>query len=193
MNKPLLGTLTVGLVLVILSVSPMISTNVTNPSEEGLKYSSSVCVEKNGELISCSPNTITNVGKNMIQDMLTAPGTQTTEIKYIALCNNTNQSDDGGALACNQTKQTDTVLLAEYFACNLERGTATLSFDTSRGNISYANTFTSTCDNVTTNVTALFNSSSSGTTGSYFAGNNFTAVTLETDDQLTVTWYIWVT
>ncbi len=188
MNKYLLGIL--GLVFLIGSVSAILSTHVTNPSEEGLKYNSKVCIEKNGELIQCSPNTLTNVGKNLIQDYLT--GSQTTEVKYIALCNTTNTSGDGGGNTCAQPAVGDTVLAGEYHDCGLSRAAGTLS-DQGTGNFSYAKAFTATCNSLETNVTSIFNSSTVGAAASYFAGNNFTIVTLETDDQLTVTWYIWVT
>jgi len=188
MNKPLLGTLALGLVLVILSVSSMLSTHVTNPSEEGLKYGSSVCVEKNDELVSCGENTLTDAGKNLIQDYLI--GAARTNISYIAICNNTNTSADGGGDSCAQPAVGNTVLAGEYFACGLTRASGTLT-DQGTGNFSYAYTFTSLCDDVVSNVTGLFNSTSG--LGTYFAGNNYTNVTLQTDDELTVTWYVWVT
>jgi len=188
MNKPLLGTLALGLVLVILSVSSMFSTHVTNPSEGGLKYGSSVCIEKNGELVSCGENTLTNAGKNLIQDYLI--GAERTNISYIAVCNSTNVSGDGGGNGCAQPAVGDTLLEGEYSYCGLTRASGALT-DQGTGNFSYAYTFTATCDSLVTNVTGLFNSTSK--LGTYFAGNNFTSVTLQTDDQLTVTWYVWVT
>ena len=51
------------------------------------------------------------------------------------------------------------------------------------GNWSIYNEFTSTCDNVVTNVTRLRN-----TNGDDFAGNTFTLVTLQTDDLLLINW-----
>lgn len=191
MNKYSLGIL--GLILIIGCVSLIFSTNVNTsyliPSK-GSIYHSKVCVQKNGELVSCGPNTLTDVGKNMIRDQLT--GTNTMNISWIALCNSTNVTADGGGNGCVQPATSDTVLLGEYKSlCGLNRSQGTFA-RLNNGNFSYANTFTATCNNLVTNVTSIFNSSTTGTATAYFAGNNFTSVTLQTNDQLTVTWYVWI-
>lgn len=54
---------------------------------------------------------------------------------------------------------------------------------TSGGNWSVYNTFTSSCDNVITNVSRLTNR-----TGGVFAGNTFTLANLSNNDQLTINW-----
>jgi hypothetical protein len=137
---------------------------------------------------------LTNAGKNLIQDYLIGAGATTTEVKYIALCNTTNHTDEGGlGDGCAQPAVGETYLKGEYFACGLSRAAGTLTVEeSSAGNFSYAKTFTASCNSLEINVTSIFNASA-GATQAYFAGNNFTGVTLETDDQLTVTWYIWVT
>jgi len=57
------------------------------------------------------------------------------------------------------------------------------------GNVTNSTTWTSTCDNHVVNTTGL-----ATVDEMYFAGNNFsTSVTLQSNDQLTVTWYVWIT
>jgi len=189
MDKSLLGIL--GLVLFIVSVSAIFSTqvNVINPSGKGLKYGSNVCVHKNGELVQCGPNTLTNAGMNFIEDQLIS--STVSNISFIALCNTSNVSTDGGGDGCKQVTTASTVLNGEYQTCGLERAQGTYASE-GTGNFSYAYTFTSGCNNLVTNGTGLFNDTN-GISGILFAANNFTSVTLQTNDQLTVTWYVWVT
>jgi len=59
------------------------------------------------------------------------------------------------------------------------------------GNVTNATKWTSTCSGIVVNTTGLLTNSSESKT--YFAGNNFSdSVTLQSSDQLTVTWYVWV-
>jgi len=198
MNKSLLGIFglifCIGIVGLVYSAFPTtsnLSLNLIGPSEGGPRYHSNVCIQKNSEPAQCSHNVLTNAGKSLINDVLT--GTKQTEVKYIALCNLTNVSADTGGNACVQPAAANTLMLGEYKLCGLARAAGTLTVPTtSDGNFSYSKTFIATCDNLQTNVTAIFNSTQ-GSGDAYFAGNNFTAVTLQTNDQLTVTWYIWVT
>lgn len=188
MNKPLWGILGLILFVELGLVSMVFPLHEVNPSEGGLNYGSSVCIHKNGELIDCKPNTLTDIGKEMIETLLTT--TNGAVLDTIALCNSTNVTGDGGGDGCEQPQAGDTYLDGEYYSCGLARAAGSLA-DQGTGNFSYAHTFTATCDGLMTNVTALYNKT--GAVGStYFAGNNFTGVTLDTDDQLTVTWYVWV-
>jgi hypothetical protein len=86
---------------------------------------------------------------------------------------------------------TDTVLQGEWTTCNMGRATGTYVEETgSYGNWTIVNTFTSSCDNVRVNATGLYNN----TVGNWlFAEDTFTNVDLQTNDQLQITWYIWVT
>ena len=68
------------------------------------------------------------------------------------------------------------------------------------GNVSISKTFTCTsCVNTVINATGLYNSTSFTTGGNntaagalnLFAEANFTAATLQTNDQINVTWFIW--
>ena len=192
LDKHLLGTLgMLTLILVVGFVSATFSVPAVEPGKGGLRYGSTVCIEykdgKSGEsrLISCSHNTLTNNGKDTIEDVLNS--THGANINTIALCNSSNTSADGLGNGCTQPLVTDNNLTGEYKACGLSRAAGTLT-DQGNGNFSEAYTFTATCNSLVTNVTGIFNA----TGNLYFAGNNFTSVTLQSNDQLTVTWYIWV-
>ncbi|GAH04824.1 unnamed protein product, partial [marine sediment metagenome] len=154
-------------------------------SENPIKYNSNVCtqvIRADGtvELLGCSPNVLTNVGKNAIKAIL-GEGTIYGAFNYIGLCNLT-------AGACT-ADATDTTIDNEFVGCGLDRTAGTYGSLTT-GNWSIYNTFTSTCDNRQTNMTGILNQS---TTGTLFAVNTFTDVTLQTDDQLLVNWTVWVT
>ena len=171
----LLGIL-IGL-MVVLSLGSQVGGPVS--SEATINYNSNVCVYKNGELIDCSHNLLTNAGKELIETILGDTGSG-GPVQYIALCNST--------AGCTAPDASDTTLDNEFTGCGLSRAQGTYG-DLGTGNWSIWYTFTSTCDNVETNMTGLFNQDSGGT---LFAENQFTGVTLQTNDQLTINWTIWV-
>ena len=62
--------------------------------------------------------------------------------------------------------------------------------DNGVGNWSIWTTFTATADDLLTNKTGIFNASAVGT---LFAENTFTLATLQSSDQITINWTIFVT
>jgi hypothetical protein len=81
--------------------------------------------------------------------------------------------------------------------CGLDPVTATganltdLSTATS-SNYSVSWVWVSSCNNIIVNQTALYNQTTNNTQLTMFAGKNFSSgVTLQSGDQLNVTWYIW--
>jgi len=143
---------------------------------EAPKYHAMVCVWKNGELVGCKHNVLFTSGKNLIKTILGDTGSG-GPVKVIALCN--------ASAGCAEPTVSGSETYNEFSSCGLApaEGTYTSNGD---GNWSIQKTFTATCDDLVTNVTRIGN----GTT--YFAGASFTSVTLQTNDQLTVTWTIWV-
>lgn len=129
-----------------------------------------------------TPNFITNRGKDLIKMALTANSTPIT-LNVIGLGNVT-----GG----NQLV-TDTELYNLYSVCGLTNGTGTQASQSPNGNWSVAKTFTYTgagCISNVVNITGIYNTS---TIGNLFAEANFTSVTLNTGDQITITYHTWVT
>ena len=177
----------VPLVLVVLAgaVGWMLGNSVGSESTKAdigapIVYNAKVCVYKNGELITCKPNVLTNAGKELIEAYLAQEGlgpTSLTPVKYIAVGNGTAPS------------ASSTSLDSEITDCGLARAAGTYS-DQGVGNWSFSHTWTCECDGVTVSTTGIFNASSGGT---MFAGMSFNPSTLYSDDQLTVTWYINVT
>jgi len=165
------------LVVLIGAAGLMLRSNTNNDMQGAtLIYHSNVCVYKNGELISCSPNVLTNAGKELIEAYLSQGGTLGA-VKYIAVGNGTAPS------------ASSTSLDNEITDCGLARAAGTYS-NVGTGNWSFSYTWTCTCDGVTVNTTGIFNASSGGT---MLAGNSFNPSTLYTNDELTVTWRLWVT
>jgi len=179
------------LVVGLLSISNLTVNRVVEaPSATGIMYNNMVCktvkrVDGTVENLGCSHNIFTNQGKNMTRDMLTNY-TGLGAVNVIAVGNCT-VAPTCGALA------TETTLSGEWTTCGLGRsqGDYTVAV-TSMGNWTIQKQFTSTCNNAYVNDTALSNATSASSAFS-FAIANFTTTTLQSGDQITITWYIWVT
>lgn len=146
-------------------------------SEDIIKYQGNVCVSKNGELVGCSHNLLFNNGKDQIKYVI-GSGQDTGAITNLALCN------ANSTYGCGEPVAGASELFTSFNDCGLANATGTYASN-AVGNWSVSKTFTATCDNVLTNATRIMNSSASP-----FAGNNFSLVTLQTNDQLTINWTI---
>ncbi len=102
---------------------------------------------------------------------------------------------------------TDTALSGEWIpspasatACGLLNATGT-SVGQAQGAWNVTKTWTSTCANAIVNATGLYNSSTGGTGSPLYAGltpllfaeANFTSTTLQSGDQINVTWGVYIT
>jgi len=157
-------------------------------TSQGVEYNGYVCtqvirvdgtVEDNG----CSHNVLYLSGANLTRDLLTTDGDGSL-LNNISLCNSTTPSD-----GCGDPISAGTETFTDFDGCGLNSATdATISnIGSENANWTVYKTFTSTCDAMSTNVTRLSNDSA------LFAGNTFTEVTLQTNDQLTINWTISVT
>ncbi len=154
-------------------------------------YNSMVCKEViradgTREGLGCKQNLFTNYGKNITRELLAHPGTAGGNVTYIAV---------GNATAADQAA-TNTSLGQEYganppAACGLGRAGGTYAkVDTSHGNWSISKVFTASCDSLNVSATGIYNASTGST---LFAETTFTPVTLQNNDQINITWYMWVT
>lgn len=165
------------LLLSILSVVAIpYLTSKSKGSEEVLKYSGTVCIFLNDNLVDCRSNLLTNVGKNMIRGSLQG---LVSNVNKIALATNTQAMSP-----------TDTVLQGEITDCGLGAATGTITNSSTAGqwNISYQ--WTSTCDNKIVNATGLYNATGINT---LFAETTFATVILNTNDKINVTWTLSIT
>lgn len=175
-----IGILTV---LLIGAISMLASNSMTySGSPVSLEYTGMVCqkVTRADGLVEdfgCNHNVLTNNGKNMIIYQLFQNASGSNNISSMVLGNGT-QPAVGDATHPNKIAECG---LTEYATLDWQNATG-------NGNVTANHQWTSTCDNILVNTTGL---ETAGNT--YFAGNNFTSVTLQTSDQLTVTWYVWVT
>ena len=186
MNKKatLLGISTLALlaVLAVFSVSPTMSDELYQMFESP-KYKAivHVTVERPGVGIVyeySGHNVLTNNGKEFIEQELGDSGSATTEVANVIALGN------GSAPTA-----TSTSLDNEITGCGLAKATGTY-VDDGTGQWNITKQFTSTCDNEVVNTTALYTSS----TSTMFAGDDFSSsVTLQSGDQITVTWNIQIT
>lgn len=182
-KKILLSCLLIAAALGSLSIAYSTTLSGAGPSESAI-WHTAVCIEKNGELTGpCQHNELTTWGQNTTTDRIfTSVG---AAVDYISLSNGTGS---GAAIDID----------SEIAECGLSRAQATtntaVSSPESDGNRTLAYTWTNTCNvNVLVNNTGLHNTTA-GATDAMFAINNFTSdVTLSLNDQVTVTWYVWVT
>jgi hypothetical protein len=141
-------------------------------------------------------NLLTNMGRNITRDCLVGAGCGASTLKIISLGNATNAGEPGTETAA------DVVLASESTtaACTLERashGTGTVNYQApnstsganANGNWSITNTFTNSCLALAVNSTGLYNATSGNV---LFAESNFTTTTLQTNDQINITWFIWI-
>lgn len=168
--------------------SSFLFTPAAAPSEESgqaIKYTGVVCVSKNNEPMVCKHNLFTEMGRNITKDLLGIGGNAggaLSNISYIALSNQTVLQAVGNASLSGE--------YAGDLACGLGRAMGTFNTNIiSPGNWTVMKEFTSTCDAIPVNGTGLYNSS----TGNFlFAENTFTTATLQTNDKINITWFIWV-
>lgn len=152
-------------------------------SSTSIKYDSMVCsqiIRADGTTESpyCSHNQFLNTGANITRDIL-GNGAVGAPFKNITLCNAT-----AGCGVPTATSAAQNV----FTTCGLSSAEGTYSVNTaSAGNWTISKQFTASCADLVTNVTYLEN-----VTGTDFAGMNFPTVTLQSADQLTVNWTIWV-
>jgi hypothetical protein len=148
-----------------------------------ITYHSNVCKQitrADGTIESpeCSHNLLYDSGKELIEAYLGDTGGATDEVDQISLCD--------ASVGC----QTPVAGASETFNAITDRGleeaTGTYSSVGGNGNWTISHTFTAT-GSVSTNVTRLQN-----TAGTNFAGNNFTLANLENQDQITISWNIFV-
>lgn len=154
---------------------------------QGIDYQGYVCVtHKNaeGKIISsdCNHNILHFAGQNLTRDYLVSPSA-TNNITTIALCNISGSTSAN----CGTPTAGASEAFTSYASCGLTNQSANYAILSPNGNVSVYTTFTSTCNNRMANVTRLQNAS-----GTPFASNTFTDVTLQTNDQLLINWTIMI-
>jgi len=156
-----------------------------NVADDGISitYHSDVCktvtrADGTVEPTDCSHNLLYDTGKDLIELQL-GDNPTTDEVDQISLCNSATSSNCG-------TPQADA---GETFLTITDSGlseTTGTYASIGTGNWTISNTFTASAS-VKTAGTRLQN-----TLGTNFAGNAFTEVSLESGDQLSIEWNIWV-
>jgi hypothetical protein len=153
-----------------------------------------------GELIAVAFNLRTNVGIDFVYGQLS--GTSVLVADTLALSNNTlavAAADTSATLPWSTAQATDVAAgtgTGEWTGLGLTRKVATTNSHTgSATTYSLAATWTATAASTATSKIGLFGgalkaSQSSGATDILVLANTFTATTLATNDQLTVTWTI---
>ena len=169
-----------GMALLLVAIFAVSAVPGVQLSAQGINYNAEVCVYKNNELVDCSHNVLYDSGRDLIKTYLGDTGGSSDEVDQIELCNAT-----AGCGAPTAAKSGDTYNALS--GCGMDETTGAYN-SIGTGNWTISATFQASCDNVLTNVTRLRN-----TNNDDFAGNNFSLVTLQTNDIINVTWTIWVT
>ena len=170
----------ISIVLIAFVIGYVMPSNNAGSSSQStsLSYKGYVCVYKNGELIDCDHNVLYDNGRNITRDLLGVGSN--APILNISICN--------ASAACGSPVAAGSEAFTAYTNCGLANVQGTYNtLQANPGNWTVTKTFTSTCDAVNMTSTRLTN-----TTGSIFAGNTFTLVTLQTNDQLTINWTLMV-
>ncbi|MHA1971480.1 MAG: hypothetical protein ACTSW1_00725 [Candidatus Hodarchaeales archaeon] len=158
--------------------------NSEGATHEGFACFKVIRADGTVEDLGCGHNTYMNVGKNVTSSQLFSKPTAasaTNIVDTIVLGN--GSSAENAALTSHPGKITD---------CGLTEASVTWSMvPGSDGNVTASHEWTSTCDNVVVNTTGLETHAGDD---KYFAGKDFTAsTTLQANDKLNVTWYVWST
>lgn len=161
-----------------------------------------------GELRSVTPNLRPTIGIDYTASALgDSSGSRAAVAQYIALSNSTGTLDAADTSArtgasgtginwgtANATDAAAANTRGEYTALGMARALATYAHTNGTANYTMAKTFTATSAITSVQVCGLFNNATQGVasslTSALFVENNFTATTLATNDQLTITWTI---
>ncbi len=176
----------------LLSSFSFVTVEESNLGSSKIGYGSNVCTsvlraDGTYENLGCSKNLAYDIGLDNARDCLgstACPGPFNT----IELCNSTSgdlETSNCGAPQADNNEGFDAYI---DDGCGLSSLNGTYDAQAnSAGNWTVFAVFTSLCDDQRTNATRISNA-----TGSLLAGNTFTSTTLQTDDQLTVNWTIFI-
>ena len=143
-------------------------------SKSPLEYKATVCIYKNGELIECKTNTLTDIGKEFIEDQLLNPQTENVT-KYISLSNVTAD--------CSVSA---TKLANEFTYGGLAKAECTIT-DLGSGNWSCEHTFTAT-DYMQSVQVAGYHWNATAQQPDMLACATFTSINAESGDEITIRW-----
>lgn len=153
-----------------------------------------------GALVGVNPNLRTNVGIDYTANALGSTS-QPSQADYIALSNNTaatNATDTSSTTPWSTTQATDIAAggtTGEWTGLGLTRKQATYAHTTSVASYTMAATWTATGTATATSKAGLFGGAAktaqgTGATNILYLANTFTATTLATADQLSLTWTV---
>ena len=135
------------------------------------------------ETVDCKHNLFYDTGRNLTRMILTG-GVNNSVVNVISLCNATNGTAAvTNGTTCQSPLAVATELYNVYTGCGLGNVSGTFTDFGNTGNWTISNTFTSSCDAQTTNVSRLILQN-----GTLFASATFTLVTLQTNDRLVANW-----
>jgi len=164
-----------------------------------LEYTGMVChtvtrADGDVEDLGCNHNILFLVGKNFTTSQLfSAPSAAgATPVANISLGNGTAApTDTWSAVSFGGIKSTDSCALGPQNSLTwINVPNATSGYIDASGNVSANYKWTSACGSGTGEEV---NQTMIGLTTNAFAANTFTNVFLQANDQLNVTWYVWIT
>jgi len=177
-----------GVLLVFLAI--VISMSSINQAivDQGIPLDGMVCVYKNNELTQpCSHNLFRKAGKNWTRDLLGSWAAGGQAMAYIGIAN-------GSAAGCDDDTDNEIDTRTPDGSVDTATNPAIATYavnDVSDGNWTLSIVFEAQETINDINATGIWNDT--GTPWAILACDNFTAVDLLQNDQINVTWYLWVT
>ncbi|MBI2084468.1 MAG: hypothetical protein HYT70_02550 [Candidatus Aenigmarchaeota archaeon] len=183
--------------------APLGSVGTEGDGTTALEYHAVQCtyIQRAGETEwtqwDCNPNLFNDDGMNATLAALTFQGETLSPIDDIALSN--KSGGPGGNQCIPAQDHANTFLCGEYDHSGLARASGTVRLNqtgaaSAVGNWSVTAEFTNTGSGaLDVNATGLFNTTTVNQTREiFFAQNTFTTATLQINDKINVTWFIWV-
>lgn len=164
------------------------TSSIPSGSDISLKYTGVVCVGVNGPAVNCKHNLFTNMGQNLTRQALTI-GTGGIITNYIGLGNSSTAQAATDVALAGEMADVCTLGRAQGTIRNITAG-CTVATCPGNWSITYQWTYSSSCGGVVrVNATGLYPAATGST---LFAENTFTNADLSPNDQINITWYIWV-
>ena len=192
----------IGVVFVLSNFSIMPSTTLSSESEgTTITYHSAVCkvvtrTDGTTEDLGCSPNLFNREGMTFIASQVSGANTSAQSIGIVNVI--AVAGKDTSPPCITAQANSDDFLCGEETLNGLGRAAATFvrlnNSGSSNGNWSLSNEFTYTGGSaIDLNATGLFNTTTANQSFEiFFAQNTFTTATLNTNDKINITWFIWV-
>jgi len=180
------------------TIPSTILSSTASPIHDGIACVEIYRADGTTENLGCNHNTYTQLAMNQTAKSLFIGGGSASAFNVISV-GIVNYSQTAADTCINNATAAGKIC-TDWTANGLTQAAGTVAWVTNpavtNGNVSITKTFTCTdCVNTVINATGLYNTTTTCATNvvgcQLFAEANFTAATLQTNDAINVTWFIW--